>query len=176
MNYASCVADPVRVASGVCEAIHWFDYLGGWNTFGPVCAAFVVFGVLAVWKRRELGALRTNNFYTRWQERRRMNRQQEREFQELAADIITDALEKAHHDNPSEMTFEKKQRLYRLIGKRCGFLDLMRRGEVALKDEIKGRIALTNKDVNGKVAEMPIPGERTQHKEVHSKPIHVHSL
>ena len=142
-----------------------------WNAIGPLCfIALLVLG-LAYWKRGELSWYLKNNFISRWRERRRMRAEREKFIRELTSDYITDALEEAYFQE--EITSEEKKELYRRIGK-LGYPDLLKKGELMLKEEIAKRRAEENRDAKGNVIPAKLPDGEGQTRDI--TVVHVHSL
>ncbi len=131
-----------------------FIALGGWNTFGPVSFALVVFGVIGFWNRRELSVWKGNNFVTRWRERQRMERERRLILNQLVADIITDGLEDSAFEGT--ITDDEKLKVYADLSGR--YPDLKRR-KLALKDELTARLAAEKRDAAGKIIPAPLPKE-----------------
>lgn len=168
--------DPSKLASGL-NIIHMgFEYVGGWNTFGPAMLAGAICAAVGIKWWPALGYYYHNNFFTRLRESRRMQRAEEKRLQELAADLITDAFEKHHFDRPSELNLEQKQYLFKLIGKRCGFDDLLARGAdtTPIKEQIKERLAKEERDAVGKVKPVKFPDSTGTQVVGHRKTSHVH--
>lgn len=154
--------DASRMASCSISAIECFNAFGGWNTLGPamivgavLTAVYIKYGAVAKYYAKKAFASLS---FPRLRERNRMNRAEQKRLQELASDLITDAFERTHFNDPGELSYEDKQALFRLIGKRCGFKDLLTRGEdTDVKEDIKARLAAEPRDTAGKVIPVKLP-------------------
>ena len=69
-------------------------------------------------------------------------KERERVVQFIAQDRICDAFEEAYY--LGEISLEEKDALYKKVAKQCGWNDLLRFGQLSLKEQIKKKIDPTS--------------------------------